>query len=88
MSEHTLTASSTPYEVMFHHPYVTELTDRILSPGYKPVNPAARGSDHAMDNVAMRRHLREFFPDFCRIVQVRELDRQGLIVAIERLKSQ
>lgn len=82
-----LSQVSSPYEVMAHSPYSNRLFDKILDPNWKPINPAARGVDYAIDNVAMRRHLREFFPDFSAIVQVRDLDRDMLIATIDRLSQ-
>lgn len=83
-----LTTQSSPYEVMAHSPYSHRMWEKHLTPGFKPVNPSARDFDYAIDRVAMRRHLRQFYPDYCKIIQVKELDEDQLIATIERLRGE
>jgi len=83
-----LTRYSSPAEVIMHHPKREEWDAKWDDPWYKPINTSCTGMEPAQDNVVMRRHLREFYPDFCQIVKVTELNREQLMSAINRLATE
>jgi len=82
-----LTANATPDQVLMHHPRREHYDDIIMNPRKTWFGFAGpSGVLDAQDRVLMRRHIREFFPDFAAIVKVTELDFSQLWAAIERLR--
>jgi len=82
-----LTPQSTAGEVILYHPKMVEYENKILDPNYRPGIPGGHWDAYnAQERVVMRRHLRQFFPAFCNIVDISKLDHEQLVATINRIK--
>lgn len=84
-----LNARSTFGEVLLHHPKRAHYDAITLDPSQTWFGHAGpwRHADGAQDRVIMRRHIREFFPDFAALVHLSEFDFEQLKAAITRLRE-
>ena len=79
-----LSKYSTPAEVVKHHPKMVEFEDQVST----EIPKLKTGPNACFERVVMRRHLREFFPGFCSIIEVQDLDHDQLVSAIRRLSTE
>lgn len=71
-----LTAQSTVGEVLENHPKREHFDDIVMNPGKTWFGHAGPWAHvlKAQDNVILRRHIRQFFPDVARIWKIEDLE--------------
>ena len=85
---HTVTAQSSPDQVLVYHPLRDHYDDLILNPHKTWFGAAGPMNDSAQDRVILRRHIRQYWPNVAKSVDLKSMALGQLAVLINELRGE